>query len=183
MLFHFYAEIENPFEKQKQDILKTVLLLKSLAEATPLPALRQPCPAGRGWKNNMRSWWLVLSSPQSIHLWHRCDIVLCVCDTGRGRATQNPSSASISENNSTSQCLVTWNSWQRKTIRTIKQIVGFRGIKTTPTQGHCSKLNRDYQKYKTIQIKVLCEQSGLIYWHPNGTHWILTFHTFNLEGW
>lgn len=48
MLFHFYAEIENPFEKQKQDILKTVLLLKSLAEATPLPALRQPCLAGRG---------------------------------------------------------------------------------------------------------------------------------------
>lgn len=145
----------KPLWKQKQDFLKAVLLLRSLAEATILPALRQPCPVGRGWKNNMRGWQLVLSFPQSIHLLHRGD-------TGRGRATQGPANASVNENNSTFP--VPDNMKQVKTIKTIKQFVGFRGIKmsnwrlTTPTQGHFSKLSRDYQECKAIQIKAPCEQ-------------------------
>lgn len=178
MLFHLYAEVENPLGN-KSKIFWKLFYYWSLWK-------KQPAACSQ----TVLSWWERVKE-QSEGLVADAEFTSEHPPVTQGRAGQHriypaPQLMKITAH---SQCQIKCNSWQRKTIKIIKQFLGFRGIKmsnwrlTTPTQGHFSKLSRDYQKYKSIQIKALCEQRGLIYRHPNGKHWLHTFHTFSLVGW
>lgn len=179
----------KPLMKQKQDFLK-MFFYWSLWKKQPSCLLSDsPVLLGKGegtaWGVGGWCWVYLRASTRDTGV-TQCSV--CVTQGGAGQHRIHPG-PQLMEITAHSQCQITCNSWQRKIIKTIKQFVGFRGIKmsnwrlTTPTQGHFSKLSRDYQKYKSIQIKALCEQSGLIYWHSNGKHWLHTFHTFSCVGW
>lgn len=145
--------------KQKQDFLKTALLLNLWQKQPSCLLSDSPALLGEGESTTpgVGGWcWVYLRAST-------CGTGVtqsCVCDTGRGRTTQNPSSASVNEITAHSQCQVTCNSWQRENIKTIKQFVGFRGIKmsnwrlTTPTQGHFSKLSRELSSINQYKLKL-----------------------------
>lgn len=188
MLFHPYAEVENPLWNKNKIFWKLFYYWSLRQKPTSCQLSDSPVLLGEGerttWGVGGWCWVYLRASTCDTGVTESC---VCVTQGGAGQHRIHPV-PQLMKITAHSQCQIKCNSWQRKTIKT-KQFVRFRGIKmsnwrlTTPTQGHFSKLSRDHQNYKSIQIKALCEQSGLIYWHPNGKHWLHTFHTFSLVGW
>lgn len=161
MLFHLYTEAENPFGN-KSKIFWKLFYYWGLWQKQPSCLLSgSPVLLGEGERTTwgVGSWcWVCLRAST-------CYRGVTQGGAGQHRLHPMPQLMKITAH---SQFQITWNRWHRKTIKTIKPFVGFRRIKmsnwrlTTPTQGHFSKLSRDYQECKAIQIKAPCEQTNQV---------------------